>query len=279
MLLLTYLLKSSQYMLHIWNSNTHCHHFFDKIMIIHDTLAALGLNERETDVYLALLKQGPASIRDVASASGINRGTTYETLKQLREKSLVSYFPKGKRRYFCAEPPEHLLQIAEQRKQHLNAAVSTLERDIVPDLRLLTPQSDSTNVRHYEGDDGIEFVLRDILWTVGDQEEKLYRVYSSRLIRKYLYRPFPNFTRQRVQAGIQVNVIAIGEGGEDAPLAQRKWIPLSEVDAGASYVAIYPPKCAFISLVKGDYPTAVILNSDAIALAQKVSFDTLWSRL
>lgn len=67
--------------------------------------------------------------------------------------------------------------------------------------------------------------------------------------------------------------------GEDAPLAERKWIPTSETDAGASYVAINPPKCAFISLVMGDYPTAVILESHAIALAQQVSFDTLWQRL
>lgn len=68
-------------------------------------------------------------------------------------------------------------------------------------------------------------------------------------------------------------------GGEDAPLAERKWFPASEVDTAASYVAIYPPKCAFISLVTGDYLTAVLLESEAIALSQKISFDTLWQRL
>lgn len=248
-------------------------------MIIHDTLARLGIDSRETDIYLALLKQGPASIRDIAHGAGINRGTTYETLKQLKARGLVSYYPRGKRRYFCAEPPELLLKLAEDRKDEVTLAMASLSRDIVPDLKLMVPDSTTTNVRHYEGDDGIEFVLRDILRTVGEQEDKNYRVYSSRLIRKYLYRPFPNFTRQRVQQDIFVKVIAIGEGGEDAPLAERKWIPTSEVDTAASYVAIYPPKCAFISLVKGDYPTAVILESEAIALAQKISFDTLWQRL
>ncbi|MCB1694401.1 MAG: hypothetical protein KDI19_16635 [Pseudomonadales bacterium] len=248
-------------------------------MIIHETLARLGLSNRETDVYLALLKQGPTSIRDIADAAGINRGTTYEILKGLREKSLVTYFPRGKRKYFCAEPPELLLRLAENQRDEIEQAAALLEREIVPDLRLLSPSTAITNVHHYEGDDGIEFVLRDILQTVAEQGEKQYRVYSSRLIRKYLYRPFPHFTRQRVQRGISVRVIAIGEGGEDAPLAQRKWIPSTESDGAASYVAIYPPKCAFISLVKGDYPTAVILNSEAIALAQKIAFDTLWQRL
>ena len=248
-------------------------------MIIHDTLARLGIDVRETDIYLTLLKQGPASIRDIAERAGINRGTTYETLKVLKEKGLVSYYPRGKRRYFCAEPPDLLLKLAEDRQEEIASAVAALSRDIVPDLKLMTPVSATTNVRHYEGDDGIEFVLRDILRSVPEQRDTFYRVYSSRLIRKYLYRPFPNFTRQRVQKNIFVKVIAIGEGGEDAPLAERKWIPTAESDASASYVAIYPPKCAFISLVHEDYPTAVILESEAIALAQKISFDTLWQRL
>jgi sugar-specific transcriptional regulator TrmB len=245
-------------------------------MIIHETLALLGVSNKETDIYLALLKQGPCSIRDIASAAGINRGTTYELLKSLKAKSLVSYFPKGKRRYFCAEPAESLLNIAEERQNQLSDAAKLLQSEIVPDLQLHNPGFDSTTVRHYEGDDGVEFVLKDILRTVAAQPEKRYRVYSSKLIRNYLYRPFPNFTRQRVQKNIHVNVIAMGE---EAPLASRKWIPAENINPGASYVAIYPPKCAMVSLTRGDYPTVVILDSDSIAQALKLSFDTLWDRL
>ena len=131
----------------------------------------------------------------------------------------------------------------------------------------------------FEGDDGVEYFLRDILDTVGRSDEKLYRVYSSRHIRKHLYRPFPGFTNARVKAGIHVNVIAIGEGGEDAPLADRKWIADSDTKQGASYVAIYGSKCAMISLLGVDYPTAVILDSESISGALKISFDTLWMRL
>jgi hypothetical protein len=48
---------------------------------------------------------------------------------------------------------------------------------------------------------------------------------------------------------------------------------------GASYVAIYPNKCAMVSLTKGDYPTVVIMESPGIAEAMTLSFDALWSRL
>ena len=76
-----------------------------------------------------------------------------------------------------------------------------------------------------------------------------------------------------------MNLIAIGEGGDDAPLAKRKWMPAKDNEYAASYVAIYGPKCAMISLHKGDYPTAVILDSEAIASVMRLSYDTLWQRL
>lgn len=78
-----------------------------------------------------------------------------------------------------------------------------------------------------------------------------------------------------MQRNIRVKVIAIGEGGEEAPLAERKWIGIEERDTAASYVAIYPPKCAIISLIQEDYPTAGVIDSPAIALALKSSFNTL----
>ncbi len=259
-------------------------------MIIHETLGQLGITDRQTDIYLALLKLGPSSIRDIAAASGVNRGTTYDELKQLRELRLVTYSPQGKRRFFCAEPPEVLRRLAETRRDSFMQALDTLETDVLPDLSSLVPESTSHNVFHYEGDEGIEYVLRDILATVDGMQPPLYRVYSSRHIRKYLYRPFPGFTRARVAKGIEVNVIAIGEGGEDAPLARRKWIEGTNLQktprredskrsSQASYVAIYGSKCAMISLVRGDYPIAVILDSDAVATAMTISFDTLWNLL
>ena len=248
-------------------------------MIVHETLAELGLSNRQTDLYLALLKLGPSSIRDIAAAAGINRGTTYEELKTLRSLSLVTYHPQGKRRFFCAEPPEVLLRIAREKEAETRAAVNRLEHDILPDLISIIPSSAQVSVSQYEGDEGVEYLLRDILATVGRLPEKHYRVYSSRHIRKYLYRPFPGFTRARVSAGIQVNVIAIGEGGEDAPLSGRKWITTDSQTQAPAYVAIYGSKCAMISLVNGDYPTVVILDSEGIASAMNISFDTLWARL
>ncbi|WP_235898602.1 TrmB family transcriptional regulator [Parahaliea maris] len=243
-----------------------------------DALSQLDLDERQVSIYRSLLKLGPASIRDVAAESGINRGTTYETLKQLATKGVVSYFPKGRRRVFQAEDPERLMSLAESKQQALSQAVEQLRNDIIPALKQTQTTFSPGNVRFYEGDDGVELVLRDLLESAGRDPERGYSVISTRTLREHLYRPFPNFTRQRIERGIRVRVLAVGAGGDEAELAERKWLPAGE-GTDASYIAIYPPKVAMITLAAQNYPVVVIIDSQAIALTQQLMFDTLWGLL
>lgn len=243
-----------------------------------EALAALDLSERQIGVYHALLKLGPASIRDVATEAGINRGTTYETLKQLATRGIVSYFPRGKRRVFQAEDPERLLQLGESKQQALSLAIEQLRKEVIPALKSQQPEFSPGNVRFYEGDDGVELVLRDLLDSAARLPDTSYAVISTKTLRDHLYRPFPNFTRQRVGRGIRVRVIAVGEGGDEAELAERKWLPAS-ADTDASYIAIYPPKVAIITLAQNNYPVVIVIDSAAIASTQQLMFDMLWQLL
>lgn len=237
-----------------------------------------GLSERDVLVYRALLASGPSSIRTIAERAGVNRGSTYECLKSLQQRGIVTYQPRGKRRYFSAREPEVLLQLADERREQLDRAIDQLKTSVIPDLHHLKPDFSIANVEFYEGDDGIEQVLRDILNRVGAQENPVYSVFSSKPIRPLLYRPFPNFTAQRVARGIRVRAIAIGDGGESAELSERKWIR-TEGAVDAAYIAIYPPRCAIISLASDNYPTAVVIDSREVAGAQQIIFNTLWGLL
>lgn len=243
-----------------------------------ENLYHIGLNEREITVYRALLRLGPASIRHVAAESGINRGSTYETLKGLVAKGVVNYLPRGKRRMFQAEDPDQLLKLGERRQAALAEAMEALKTEIIPELKQSRGVFSPGNVRFYEGDDGVELVLRDILDSAGKNPQQGYAVISTKTLREHLYRPFPNFTRERVSRGIQVRVIAIGEGGDEAEFAERKWLPAGDTSA-ASYIAIYPPKVAMITLAERNYPVVVIIDSAAIASTQQILFDTLWQLL
>lgn len=243
-----------------------------------EIFAQLGLDQRSVAIYRALLALGPSAIRTIAERAGVNRGTTYECLKAMQQQGIVTYLPKGRRRYFSAREPEVLLQLAEEKQKRLELAMGQLKNRIIPDLHHLKPDFSAANVQFFEGDAGIEQVLRDILNRVGAEKDPVYSVFSSKPIRAHLYRPFPTFTAQRIARQIKVRVIAIGDGGESAELSERKWIR-TEGPVDAAYIAIYPPRCAIISLASDNYPTAVVIDSREVAAAQQIVFDTLWRLL
>jgi sugar-specific transcriptional regulator TrmB len=240
-----------------------------------EILYTLGITSREATVYITLNKLGPSSIRTIAQETSINRGTVHETLKSLARKGLVVYSPKGKQKLATAQDPEFLMTLAQEKKEEAVRAVSELERAVIPKLRDQTIKDQVADVRYYEGDEGVEHILRDVLCTT----KREYCVYSSKPVRKYMYRNFPHFTKQRVRKGISVRVIAIGDGGEEAGLSQRKWIKNPSNLSSTSYVIIYPPKYAIISVTNEDYPFGVVITEESMAQTQKMLFDELWRKL
>jgi sugar-specific transcriptional regulator TrmB len=242
-------------------------------------LRELGLKDPEISTYLALLKNGPTSIRSLAASTGINRGTTYESLKRLAETGLVAYVRKGERHKYRAETPERIYDLIDDRRRILTQ-VETEAKNFVPSLLALGERRlGEPAVRFYEDDEGIVVILRDVLNTAASLKLKQYYAYSSRALRKYLYRRFPNFTRRRIAEQIFVKVIASGAGGDPDQLSERRWISDPGEEQLASYILIYGPKIALISVSPDDTPYGVVIEDPGAAAMQKLLFETLWSHL
>ncbi len=82
-------------------------------------LQELGLSRNEVKVYLAALTIGSSSANTIAKHAGLLRTSTYEILKSLVDKGIVSYVLKGRVKYFEAASPDRLLKMAEERKHRL----------------------------------------------------------------------------------------------------------------------------------------------------------------
>lgn len=246
-------------------------------MEIPHILQQLGFGDKEIKVYLMLLTGGPSSVRKLAKDTDINRGTVYEVLKALQKEGLAGMYQKHKKQFFLAEDPQRLAEVLERRER----SVSALKRDLadaLPELRSLYVHGGAKpTVKYYEGDKGFAIILDDVLHTMSQQDEKTYRAYSSAALREYLYRGFPNFTKERISRRINVRVIAIGAGGEDQPLAQRRW--LSEKHESPTYSIIYGPKVAFLSLAKNETPLGIIVEDANVAETERMIFDRVWESL
>ena len=242
-------------------------------------LKQLGFSEKEIKVYLALLKNGSSSVRTLAKNSGINRGTTYDILKSLKESGLVSYYHKDTKQFFAAEDPSALNKTLEQKIENLKEVKQNLIH-IIPELKsLFNKTGDKPVVKYYEGFSGVKVVLSDVLETAESSAEKMYYVFSSSAIKEYLYKgkAFPNFTKERVRRKIKVRAIGVGHKGTVAELSERK--SLHAKKSSPTYILIYPGKVAMISVNSSKQPLALIIEDEALFKTQQQLFNFIWESL
>ena len=135
-------------------------------MTQHPSLRALlkriGLQDREAEVYLAILTLKSARASAVADLARQSRSHTYLVLKALMERGLVSRIERAKVLHFVAEPPEHLLAYLDDRSQELQE-LSRLAQGALPQFKQLTRTTvEAPRVTLLHGIEGMKQVYREI---------------------------------------------------------------------------------------------------------------------
>lgn len=245
-----------------------------------DVLTTLGLKPTDIVTYEALLQTSPASIRNIAAQAGINRGSVYEALKRLVTHGLASVKQRGQRDYYTAESPEKIHELIRDKRRDLLTASETAKVVIPHLLTKHAPPKGHPSVRYYEDDDGVATVLKDVLQTCRKLDDRRYYAYSSKRLRQYIYRKFPQFTDRRIAEEIKVQVIAEGESGEIAPYSERRLLSgdISSPEI-ASYVLIYGNKVALVAIANDLTPYAVVIDDNSVASMQRMLFEQLWQRI
>lgn len=130
---------------------------------IRPLLKRAGLDEKETEVYLALLSMKAGRVSVIARAAKQSRSHTYLVLQSLESKGLVSHVEQGKVLQFVAEPPHRLVHYAKNREQEWKETQTLLE-GALPLLKTITPEYVGTpRVTTLHGLDGMKQVYRDVL--------------------------------------------------------------------------------------------------------------------
>lgn len=121
-------------------------------MELQEALQAIGLNEKESAVYLALLQLGRGSAYSIASKSGLKNPTTYVILDELIKKGLVQRVPRVRKQLYIALPPEQAFASAEEK---LHEAKQKL-----PELSALTKgEGSKVSAVYFEGVEGIKQLM------------------------------------------------------------------------------------------------------------------------
>jgi len=136
--------------------------------MVKEVLKQLGLNDKEVEVYLTVLKLGsiPASV--VGSCLKIPRSTARYICQQLKKKGLFLEIEKGNTFIYSADSPDKLLYLLEQEKKALEHKEAQTNRIIGELKNMQNPYAVLPKVKFYEGLDNIKRVLDDTLTSKTD---------------------------------------------------------------------------------------------------------------
>ena len=65
-------------------------------MILENVVQNIGLNAKETKIYLACLELGPSPASNIAARAKLNRVSTYDILEKLIQKGFVNFVIRNK---------------------------------------------------------------------------------------------------------------------------------------------------------------------------------------
>ncbi len=235
-------------------------------------LEALGLNGRQSSVYLALLRLGPAGAIEIAKRTKLKHPTVYDVLDVLKERALVSEALVNGRKLFTAESPEAFRLAEEQRQTALSRMLPEL-------LRMYQNGAHRPGVRCFYGVEAHQAVHRELLSC--RSREYFYFGQASVSLKRSGLEYEQEYFRQRLARGIRSNAIRVRESerepefmrGSPENLRRVRYItrPFS---AEIADLYLYDEKVLIYSTQKEDY--AVLIESiDLFTLLRNI-WDIIW---
>ena len=128
-------------------------------------LKNVGLSENESEVYLALLSMGEASVLEISEKINKNRTHTHDLLHALIDRGLASYVIAHNKKQFRASNPEKLIDYLREKEEKIERQKKEIEKELPALMNLQNSTKKKTNVEIYCGKEGIKSVYNEILRT------------------------------------------------------------------------------------------------------------------
>jgi len=231
-------------------------------------LREYGLRDNEIKVYIANLMVGNATANEIAKKAHLLRTTTYEVLKTLAEKGMISHVIKSGVKYFEATNPNKLVSMLEERKEKI--------KSILPELEVIRKSViEKPGVHLFEGKSGIKTILDDI---INANPKEILQLNSAKIFQTLQYY-FPNWINQRVKHRISTRILQqkvkiiekYKKKGKE--LREIRFLPKSFKINTANFM--YKNKIAILTMKEGEI-IGVIIENKEIVETQRSLFEFLW---
>lgn len=243
-----------------------------------EILKKIGLSDKEIKVYLAGLKAGPLKASQLTQKIGYSRPSTYDILKSLSNKGLVSTTGKSYNLRFVMVEPEHLNDLLERQKKDIDKLQKNL-KTALPELEsLYNPKGVIPKIRFFEGTEGMKTIWDESLKC---QNKEILSVVPSLDMFLTMGQDFIRyFVDTRVKKGIKTRTIRLESKEIKIDYFQQHIEQLRDVRYASKEMLfnittlIYDDKTTFISSKKENF--GFVIQSQEFTDYQKSIFEMMW---
>ncbi|MEI6498718.1 MAG: helix-turn-helix domain-containing protein [bacterium] len=236
-----------------------------------DSLKKLGLEEKEQDIYLALLQLESAPAHRVATKTGLKRSTVYDILYRLVNDGFASEVLVHGTKTFIATPPEKLNYILENQKRNL-------EQDLPYLLSISNTKPLKPKVSYHYGILGIKSLYEDTLSSLTAGDEILAYVATDTVSELDDY--VRDYVKRRAEKGISLRGIYqdsselqkyLDKNDDElriSRLADHRLFPIK------NEINIYSNKMIIITYKPEAF--GILIESKEVADTQRAIFEMAW---
>jgi sugar-specific transcriptional regulator TrmB len=234
---------------------------------IRENLKQMGLGHNESKIYLTLLKLGPSMAGKIAKEANIDRSASYDSLKALLKKGLVSYAIEANRKKFAAANPQRLKSYLQTKLEIVDSVLENLKE-------MYKDTEEKSQVNMFKGLKGIKTVLEDILVNARGKENLV--IDSSGKFAEKMPFYLPHFVNEVEKNKIKIRHIARRDNRDKLHPTKTTNLRFFPGIVGEQTITtnIYADKISIILWT--DVPEAVIIKNKAAAEAYRSYFEILW---
>jgi sugar-specific transcriptional regulator TrmB len=234
--------------------------------MIEKELRDLGFTDNEVKVYITLLRIGRGKAGRISKECSLERTSTYNAIKRLQEKGLVSYVIEANRKVFAVAEPNKILDMFKEKEERAKLIIPKLEH-------LKKTEQEKENILKFRGYAGIKTVLNDILKTCKDGEEH-YIIGSEGQLTKRMPTFAKIFLARKDMKKLHARGLLRKEGFSDLRSKYSKIRYLPQDVVSQSVTNIYGDKVAII--LWSEIPEAIIIDDKSTAETYKSYFEFMW---
>ncbi len=240
-------------------------------------LEALGLNEKESSIYVALLQIGSQAASVVAKRVKIPRSSVFFHLDNLIKKGFVKKDIRSNIQYFSAVDPAKLEKLLERKRSKIDDQIGEL-KGLMPDFNLLkSPFVNEAKVTYFEGVEGLCKMVDEVIQTPEDIYFISAHVFHPE-VRKYIRDVYVPSRRQSKKNKAEMILTSYNDSEDYVKQARDiyDWIGFvdqKDVDFEAT-IAIYGNSIQFLSTKIEDL-TGVLIENPFLANTMKGVFQLM----